>query len=89
LILKVGTNILFFRFDGKKYPRASYKTSEKITWWILNLLICLLFVVKLTGVIAQLFKAGEGECSVIMLWSYALSALSLTLWSTFYMWLLQ
>lgn len=41
------------------------------------------------GVIAQLFKAGEGECSVIMLWSYALSALSLTLWSTFYMWLLQ
>ncbi|KAB5534869.1 hypothetical protein DKX38_017955 [Salix brachista] len=41
------------------------------------------------GVIAQLFEAGEGECSVIMLWSYALSALSLTLWSTFYMWLLQ
>ncbi|KAL9345789.1 hypothetical protein Peur_060642 [Populus x canadensis] len=41
------------------------------------------------GVIAQLFEAGEGECGVIMLWSYALSALSLTLWSTFYMWLLQ
>uniref|UniRef100_A0A6N2N303 Auxin efflux carrier family protein n=1 Tax=Salix viminalis TaxID=40686 RepID=A0A6N2N303_SALVM len=41
------------------------------------------------GVIAQLFEAGEGECSVIMLWSYALSALSLTLWSLLYMWLLQ
>ncbi|CAK7357568.1 unnamed protein product [Dovyalis caffra] len=41
------------------------------------------------GVIAQLFKAGESECSVIMLWCYAVSAFSLTLWSTFYMWLLE
>ncbi|CAK7357566.1 unnamed protein product [Dovyalis caffra] len=41
------------------------------------------------GIIAQLFGAGEGECSVIMLWSYVVSALSLTFWSTFYMWLLQ
>lgn len=40
------------------------------------------------GVMAQLFKAGESECSVIMLWCYVLAAFSLTLWSTFYMWLL-
>ncbi|KAJ8771061.1 hypothetical protein K2173_023386 [Erythroxylum novogranatense] len=40
------------------------------------------------GVIAQLFEAGESECSVIMLWTYAVATFSLTLWSTFYMWLL-
>ncbi|XP_057530241.1 protein PIN-LIKES 3-like [Amaranthus tricolor] len=39
------------------------------------------------GTIAQLFEAGEGECSVVMLWTYAVSALALTLWSTFFMWL--
>ncbi|EEF33839.1 auxin:hydrogen symporter, putative [Ricinus communis] len=41
------------------------------------------------GIIAQLFQAGESECSVIMLWSYAVAGFALTLWSTFYMWLLQ
>uniref|UniRef100_A0A5B6ZA80 Putative Auxin:hydrogen symporter isoform 1 n=1 Tax=Davidia involucrata TaxID=16924 RepID=A0A5B6ZA80_DAVIN len=39
------------------------------------------------GTITQLFGAGEGECSVIMLWLYALASISLTLWSTFFMWL--
>uniref|UniRef100_A0A6N2N483 Uncharacterized protein n=1 Tax=Salix viminalis TaxID=40686 RepID=A0A6N2N483_SALVM len=32
------------------------------------------------GVMAQLFKAGQSECSVIMLWCYVLAAFSLTLW---------
>ncbi|KAJ9166987.1 hypothetical protein P3X46_021675 [Hevea brasiliensis] len=39
------------------------------------------------GVITQLFGAGESECSVIMLWAYALASISLTLWSTLFMWL--
>ncbi|WRX30256.1 Membrane transport protein - like 10 [Theobroma cacao] len=39
------------------------------------------------GTITQLFGAGESECSVIMLWTYALASISLTLWSTFFMWL--
>ncbi|KAM7513956.1 hypothetical protein LguiA_003539 [Lonicera macranthoides] len=39
------------------------------------------------GTITQLFGAGETECSVIMLWSYALASISLTLWSTIFMWL--
>ncbi|KAA8547622.1 hypothetical protein F0562_004051 [Nyssa sinensis] len=39
------------------------------------------------GTITQLFGAGEGECSVIMLWMYAWASVSLTLWSTFFMWL--
>ncbi|KAK7406964.1 hypothetical protein VNO78_08600 [Psophocarpus tetragonolobus] len=39
------------------------------------------------GTIAQLFGAGEGECSVIMLWTYVLASVAVTLWSTFFMWL--
>ncbi|XP_027186613.1 protein PIN-LIKES 3-like isoform X2 [Cicer arietinum] len=37
--------------------------------------------------ITQLFGASEGECSVIMLATYSCAAFSLTLWSTFFMWL--
>lgn len=39
------------------------------------------------GTITQLFGAGEGECSVIMFWAYALASISLTLWTTCFMWL--
>ncbi|XP_052190709.1 protein PIN-LIKES 3-like [Diospyros lotus] len=39
------------------------------------------------GTMTQMFGAGESECSVIFLWTYALSSVSLTLWSTFFMWL--
>ncbi|KAJ0556682.1 putative membrane transport protein [Helianthus annuus] len=35
----------------------------------------------------QLFGAGESDCSVIMLWTYGLASIALTLWSTFFMWL--
>ncbi|KAJ9172524.1 hypothetical protein P3X46_015754 [Hevea brasiliensis] len=38
------------------------------------------------GIIAQLFEAGESECSVIMLWTYVVAAFALTLWCTLYMW---
>ena len=39
------------------------------------------------GTIAQLFGAGEGECSVIMLWTYALASVAVTFWTTYFMWL--
>ncbi|XP_027091070.1 protein PIN-LIKES 3 [Coffea arabica] len=39
------------------------------------------------GTITQLFGAGESECSVIMLWTYALASVALTFWSTFFLWL--
>ncbi|KAL6996030.1 hypothetical protein U1Q18_006165 [Sarracenia purpurea var. burkii] len=39
------------------------------------------------GTITQLFGAGESECSVIMLWTYALASIFLSLWSTLFMWL--
>ncbi|KAF5958126.1 hypothetical protein HYC85_005351 [Camellia sinensis] len=40
------------------------------------------------GTITQLFDIGQSECSVIMLWNYVVASLSLTLWSTYYMWII-
>ncbi|XP_027364614.1 protein PIN-LIKES 3-like [Abrus precatorius] len=37
--------------------------------------------------ITQLFGAGETECSIVMLATYAVASVSLTLWTTFFMWL--
>ncbi|XP_027345036.1 protein PIN-LIKES 3-like isoform X2 [Abrus precatorius] len=41
------------------------------------------------GTMAQLFGSGESECSVIMLWAYALASIAVTLWSTYFMWLVS
>ncbi|KAL3723591.1 hypothetical protein ACJRO7_035725 [Eucalyptus globulus] len=41
------------------------------------------------GTITQLFGAVEAECSVIMLWTYVVAAVSLTLWSALFMWLVS
>lgn len=45
--------------------------------------------VLFAATITQLFGAGESECSVIMLWSYALASAALTLWTAFFMWLVS
>ncbi|XP_017255483.1 protein PIN-LIKES 3 isoform X1 [Daucus carota subsp. sativus] len=37
------------------------------------------------GTITQMFGSGETECSVIMLWTYSLASISLTLWCTFFL----
>ncbi|XP_030464078.2 protein PIN-LIKES 3-like isoform X2 [Syzygium oleosum] len=39
------------------------------------------------GTMTQLVGVGESECSVVMLWTYALASVALTVWSTFFMWL--
>ncbi|KAM7255650.1 hypothetical protein ACFE04_008548 [Oxalis oulophora] len=41
------------------------------------------------GTITQLFGVAESECSVILLWTYALASVSITLWSTFFLWLVK
>ncbi|QCD82193.1 Auxin efflux carrier [Vigna unguiculata] len=41
------------------------------------------------GTMVELFGAGESECSVIMLWTYAFASIAVTLWSTFFMWLVS
>ncbi|KAJ4840997.1 hypothetical protein Tsubulata_042853 [Turnera subulata] len=35
----------------------------------------------------QLFGIGQTECSVILLWTYALASIAMTLWTAFFMWL--
>lgn len=40
------------------------------------------------GSITQFFQLGQGETSVIMLWTYMVAAVTLTLWSTLFMWIL-
>ncbi|XP_048230776.1 protein PIN-LIKES 3-like isoform X2 [Ricinus communis] len=39
------------------------------------------------GTMTQLFGTGQSECSVIMLWTYAMASISLTLWSTLFLWM--
>ncbi|XP_048503613.1 protein PIN-LIKES 3 isoform X2 [Beta vulgaris subsp. vulgaris] len=41
------------------------------------------------GTVTELFGAGQNECSVIMLWTNVLAPVMLTLWCTFYLWLLS
>ncbi|KAF2291664.1 hypothetical protein GH714_027994 [Hevea brasiliensis] len=41
------------------------------------------------GTMTQLFGTGQSECSVIMLWAYALASVSLTLWSTIFLWMVS
>lgn len=40
------------------------------------------------GTMSQLLDVGQDECSVIILWTYMLAALSITAWSTVFMWIL-
>nr|KAF8690701.1 hypothetical protein HU200_041076 [Digitaria exilis] len=41
------------------------------------------------GTMSQLYDVGQEECSVILLWTYLVAALALTIWSTIFMWILQ
>ncbi|XP_078448449.1 protein PIN-LIKES 7-like [Wolffia australiana] len=41
------------------------------------------------GTMAELFDVAREECSVLLLWNYLLSALALTLWTSFYIWFLS
>ncbi|CAK9137040.1 unnamed protein product [Ilex paraguariensis] len=41
------------------------------------------------GTMTQLFDVAQEECSVIMMWTYLVAALALTLWSTVFMWILS
>ncbi|KAI3892291.1 hypothetical protein MKX03_030693 [Papaver bracteatum] len=40
------------------------------------------------GTIAQLFDVGQDECSIILLWTYLVAALALTIWSTIFLYVL-
>ncbi|KAL0695016.1 hypothetical protein Bca4012_062196 [Brassica carinata] len=54
---------------------------------IMGVVVVRYLFLPIIGTITQLFGSGESECSVILFWSYALASVSLTLWPTFFMWL--
>ncbi|KAL6993347.1 Protein PIN-LIKES 7 [Sarracenia purpurea var. burkii] len=41
------------------------------------------------GTMSQLFDVAQEECSVLFMWTYLVACLSLTTWSTIYMWILS
>ncbi|CAH8370980.1 unnamed protein product [Eruca vesicaria subsp. sativa] len=76
--------------SGVLIVRGAYKldliTSEPLYQFVLLIQYAVPPAMNL-GTITQLFGAGESECSVIMLWTYAFASFSLTAWPTFFMWL--
>ncbi|KAH0876046.1 hypothetical protein HID58_073408 [Brassica napus] len=76
--------------SGVLIVRGAYKldliTSEPLYQFVLLIQYAVPPAMNL-GTITQLFGAGESECSVVMLWTYALASVSLTAWPTFFMWL--
>lgn len=76
--------------SGVLIVRGAYKldliTSEPLYQFVLLIQYAVPPAMSL-GTITQLFGAGESECSVILLWTYALASVSLTVWPTFFMWL--
>ncbi|KAH0898003.1 hypothetical protein HID58_047571 [Brassica napus] len=81
---------IFLPISGVLIVRGAYKfdliTSEPLYQFVLLLQYAVPPAMNL-GTITQLFGAGESECSVILLWTYALASVSLTVWPTFFMWL--
>ncbi|EXB95102.1 Uncharacterized transporter [Morus notabilis] len=71
---------------AKHYGALQLRLKDPLYEFVLHLQYALPPAMNI-GTITQLFGAGESECSVIMLWTYAFASLSLTLWSTFFMWL--
>ncbi|ESQ27469.1 hypothetical protein EUTSA_v10018685mg [Eutrema salsugineum] len=81
---------IFLPISGVLLVRGAYKldliTSEPLYQFVLLIQYVVPPAMSL-GTITQLFGAGENECSVILLWTYALASISLTVWPTFFMWL--
>ncbi|KAG2313438.1 hypothetical protein Bca4012_027994 [Brassica carinata] len=81
---------IFLPISGVLIVRGAYKldliTSEPLYQFVLLLQYAVPPAMNL-GTITQLFGAGESECSVILLWTYTLASVSLTVWPTFFMWL--
>jgi len=76
--------------SGVLIVRGAYKldlvTSEPLYQFVLLLQYAVPPAMNL-GTITQLFGTGESECSLIMLWTYSLASIALTVWPTFFMWL--
>ncbi|XP_057469023.1 protein PIN-LIKES 1-like isoform X2 [Actinidia eriantha] len=91
----IGVNVVRYialPFSGILVVKAAhyfgYVGSDSLYQFVLLLQYALPSAMTI-GTITQLFEVGESECSVIMLWNYAVASLSLTLWSAYYMWLVS
>jgi len=73
-------------FIVKGAIRAGLVSSDPLYQFVLLLQYAMPPAMNI-GTITQLFGAGQNECSVIMLWAYSLASVALTLWSTYFMWL--
>ncbi|KAF6151211.1 hypothetical protein GIB67_037419, partial [Kingdonia uniflora] len=72
---------------AKGVHRIGFVHSDPLYQFVL-LLQFVLPPVSNISTITQLFGAGASECSVIMQWTYVFASLTITLWATFYMWLI-
>ena len=52
------------------------------------ILACADLIYFITDTISQLLEIGVSESSYILLWTYVVASISVTLWTAFYMWLL-
>ncbi|XP_074278618.1 protein PIN-LIKES 3-like [Silene latifolia] len=69
--------------------RAGFVQSHDILLQFVILLQYALPPSVAIATITQLFGEGESECSVIMLWTYVVAPATVTLWCTFFLWLLS
>lgn len=78
---------LFFCFNLQSHQQWTLVNKRSYSFYLAGWLILNDNTLLISGTITQLFGAGEAECSVILLWTYVLASISLTLWSTLFMWL--
>ena len=71
----------FFVFIIRKYGYIDRDGNIKLQK-------CVIFY-GVTGTITQFFGVGEKESSVILLLTYTLAPVALTLWSTLFLWLVN
>ncbi|XP_023642887.1 protein PIN-LIKES 3-like [Capsella rubella] len=86
----LAARYILLPISGVLIVRGAYKldlvTSELLYQFVLLLQFAVPPAMNL-GTMTQLFGSGESECSVIMLWTYSLASISLTVWPTFFVWL--
>lgn len=74
-------------FEFRKPKTIKYRETWELAIHIGTVRWVDIFIDNWAGTMTQMFGAGETECSVIMFWAYAFASVALTLWSTFFMWL--
>ncbi|KAK4790772.1 hypothetical protein SAY86_031185 [Trapa natans] len=72
----------------KAAANLGFLPSDKLFQYVLMVQFTLPPAMNI-GTMTQLFDVGQEECSVLFFWTYLVSAIALTVWSTVYMWILS